>query len=78
MLRGLAWIASQLFDKLKIKEDFTTFLDNLRYRELELKPLGKTKFKIPSLLIFQKIALKIASKLILSFLKITKKRFKVY
>ena len=38
-------LASPVFDKLEIKEDFTTFLDNLRYRELELKPLGKTKFK---------------------------------
>jgi hypothetical protein len=34
MLRGLAMLASPVFDKLEIKEDFATFLDNLKFREL--------------------------------------------
>ena len=34
MLRGLAMLASPVLEKLEIKEDFMTFLDNLRYREL--------------------------------------------
>jgi hypothetical protein len=34
MLRSLGMLASPVLEKLEIKEDFMTFLDNLRYRDL--------------------------------------------
>lgn len=34
MLRGLAMLATPVLEKLEIKEDFATFLDMIRYRDL--------------------------------------------